>query len=94
LDNAGLGRYDKALAVNISLFWIRPAHRELRLIADLLEPDGQLWLWYDAPDARRLAQVQHRLVGRLEPAGYRCTTSMHTAGRSTLLAVTARPITT
>jgi SAM-dependent methyltransferase len=94
LDNAGVGRYDKALAVNVSLFWIRPAHRELRLIADLLKPGGQLLLWYEAPDARRLAQVQDRLVGRLEPAGYRCTPSTHTAGRSTLLAVTARPTTT
>lgn len=91
VDPAGLGPFDKVLAVNVNLFWVRPAQTELQLIADLLRPDGQLWLIYDPPDANRLARLEAMLVDRLEQAGYRSSTTTRTTERSTLLAMTAQP---
>ena len=70
VDPAVLGRYDKVFAVNVNLFWVRPVHRELQLIADLLRPGGQLRLFYDPPDAEQLVRLETILVHRLEQAGY------------------------
>jgi trans-aconitate methyltransferase len=91
LDPAGLGRFHKVLAVNVNLFWVRPARAELDLIADLLLPDGLLQLVYDPPDVDALGRLQGKVVHNLEQAGYRCGTTTHATERSRLLAVTARP---
>jgi cyclopropane fatty-acyl-phospholipid synthase-like methyltransferase len=91
VDPAELGRYDKVLAVNVNLFWTQAAGRELRMIADLLRPGGELWLFYDPPGPERLARLETKLRDHLEQAGYRCTTTSHTLARSALLAVTALP---
>jgi len=93
-DVATPGRYDKILAVNVNLFWVRPAHRELRLIAGLLRPDGRLWLCYDPPGAHQLARMEAALTDRLKRAGYHCTASTGATGRSTLLTVTGTPVVT
>lgn len=90
VDPAALGQYDKVLAVNVNLFWVRPAHRELQLIADLLRPGGQLRLFYDPPDAEQLGRLATTLVDHLEQAGYCCTTTTRSISSSTLLAVTAK----
>lgn len=87
LDPTGLGPFDKILAVNVNLFWVSPAHAELRLIAQLLRPDGRLHLVYEPPDPHRLGDLEADVITHLEQAGYRCATTTH----SGLLAVRAAP---
>jgi len=43
------GRFDKIFAVNVNLFWVRPADTEIDLMRRLLRPDGVLRLFYDRP---------------------------------------------
>ena len=90
IDPAVLGQYDKVFAINVNLFWVRPAQRELQLIADLLRPGGQLLLFYEPPDAEQLARLETTLVDHLEQAGFCCTTTTRATPSSTLLAVTAQ----
>lgn len=92
VEPAALGRFDKILAINVNLFWVRPAHRELQLVAQMLEPDGLLRLCYDPPDAARLTQLETTLVEHLEHAGYRCTSATLATVGQTLLSVTAQPL--
>lgn len=91
VDAADLYRYDKVFAVNVNLFWVRPAQQELRLIAGLLRPGGRLWLCYDPPDSAKLARMRTTLGEHLAKAGYAWTAATLEAGRSTLLVMTARP---
>jgi cyclopropane fatty-acyl-phospholipid synthase-like methyltransferase len=91
VDPAVLGRYDKILAINVNLFWVRPARHELRLLTELLRPGGRLWLFYDPPAAAQLARLRDTLSEHLDQAGYSCTMASGTTARSALLAVTAWP---
>lgn len=72
-DPAGLGRFHKVFAVNVNLFWVRPAQRELRLIGNLLWPGGRLVLCYDPPDLSRLTRLDAMLTEHLAAAGFRVT---------------------
>lgn len=89
----GAGTFDKVLAINVNLFWTRPAERELGRIATLLRPGGRLHLCYDPPGAKRLAHLQSDLTARLDAAGYDgIITTVHAAtGGPALLQVAARP---
>ena len=49
IDPGAIGRFDTVFAVNVNLFWTRPAQRELVLVRELLTAQGQLWLFYEAP---------------------------------------------
>jgi SAM-dependent methyltransferase len=86
-----LGRFDKVFAVNVNLFWVRPARRELRLIDELLQPDGELLLCYEPPDADRAQHLETTLVEHLSDAGFACTAVTRTLARSVLLVVRGRP---
>jgi SAM-dependent methyltransferase len=88
----GPGSFDKVLAVNVNLFWTRPAERELGLIAALLRPGGRLHLCYDPPDAKKLARLQGDLTARLAAAGYDgIVSTVHAAtGGPALFQVAAR----
>jgi SAM-dependent methyltransferase len=90
-DPDELGRFDTVFAVNVNLFWVRPALKELRLIANLLRPAGKLWLFYEPPDDEHLDRVADKLVERLNSAGYRRRVITEPGPSSTLLAVSARP---
>ena len=90
-DPSWLGSFDKVLAVNVNLFWVRPAQPELRLVAGLLRPHGRLHLVYEPPDPDGLARLTDVLLDHLDRAGYRATTATRPTPRSTLLAVTAQP---
>lgn len=91
VDQGKLGRYDKVLAVNVNLFWVRPADRELRLIAGLLRPGGQLHLCYDPPGVDQLARLEGTVTDHLQRAGYRCAVATRPAANSTLVAFQAQP---
>jgi SAM-dependent methyltransferase len=67
---AGGERFDKVLAVNVNLFWVRSPAAELALVRRLLRPDGALYLCYGyggRPLAGRVAGV---LSGHLTGHGF------------------------
>lgn len=91
-DPDELGRFDTVFAVNVNLFWVRPAQRELRLIASLLRPGGKLWLFYEPPSEQDLVDLKDKLAERLHSAGYRRRVITAPSSSTTLLAVSARPV--
>jgi trans-aconitate methyltransferase len=66
-------RFDKAFAVNLNLFWVRPADAELRLIGELLVPGGVLRLVYEAPGRDRADQVERTVTAALARNGFAAT---------------------
>jgi protein-L-isoaspartate O-methyltransferase len=66
-------RFDKAFAVNVNLFWVRPAAAELGLLLELLRPGGALHLVYETPAAERAAQVAEAVTGALARRGVAAT---------------------
>lgn len=91
VDPAVLGRFHKVFAVNVNLFWVRPARRELHLIGQLLEPGGELVLCYEPPGSQRLDRLVTAVAEHLAAAGYRASARTRPLDRSTLLVVRARP---
>jgi SAM-dependent methyltransferase len=91
VDPADLGRFGKVFAVNVNLFWVGPARRELHLITQLLEPGGELLLCYDPPGAQQLDRLTTALVSHLARAGFQTEKNVRPLSRSTLLVVRARP---
>lgn len=63
-------RFDVIFAVNVNLFWVRPAALELRRLRALLREGGALCLCYEAPDPSRAADIAARVVAALEAEGY------------------------
>jgi cyclopropane fatty-acyl-phospholipid synthase-like methyltransferase len=91
VDPAVLGRFDRVFAVNVNLFWVGPARRELHLIRELLKPAGVLVLCYDPPRAEQVDRLRTTLVEHLASAGFRASTRTRPLARSTLLLVHGRP---
>ena len=71
VDAGELGTFDTVLAVNVNLFWTRPATRDLGLVADLLAPGGTLWLVYEVPPGSDTSRIERLLGDHLEKAGFR-----------------------
>jgi SAM-dependent methyltransferase len=92
VELAGLGptgqRFDKVFAINVNLFWVRPADTELRLIGQLLRPGGALHLIYDPPGQEQADRVTRAVTAALASHGFATTV---TTGGPSLLGVTARP---
>ena len=82
-------RFDKALAVNVNLFWVRPADAELQLIKDLLCPDGVLHLVYETPGEEQAIRVAKAVTAALANRGF--ATAVTTASSPSLLCITGRP---
>lgn len=70
VDPGHLGRFDTIVAVNVNLFWTRPASHELGLISQLLAPTGTLWLVYEAPDRSDTSRIEGPLRDHLEQGAY------------------------
>ncbi|MBR8641111.1 class I SAM-dependent methyltransferase [Streptomyces tuirus] len=51
------GSFDRILAVNVNLFWTRPADEELAALRRWLAPGGVLFLCWEPPDGRRAAEI-------------------------------------
>jgi protein-L-isoaspartate O-methyltransferase len=81
--------FDKALAVNINLFWIRPADAELQLIKDLLRPGGVLHLIYETPGEGQASRVTKAVAAALADNGF--ATAVRTASSPSLVCITGRP---
>jgi SAM-dependent methyltransferase len=63
-------RFDKIFAVNVNLFWVRRAERELQLIRQLLRPGGSLYLFYETPGGRNLQDLADKLAVALSERGF------------------------
>jgi SAM-dependent methyltransferase len=78
--------FDKVLAVNINLFWVRPADAELQLIKDLLRPGGVLHLVYETPSEEQTSRVAKAVTAALAKRGF--ATAVTTASSPSLLGIT------
>jgi len=92
VDPSRLGTFDKVLAVDVNLFWVRSAHHELGVVARLLRPEGRLHLVYEPPDSAGLSRLTEPLLDHLDRAGFSSDVSTEPTRRSTLLSVMARPL--
>lgn len=79
------GRFDKVFAVNVNVFWVRPAGPEARIVHDLLRPGGVLRLVYGAPDPQQAERVAAAVAEGLAGAGFTTST---TSGPLELVCVT------
>jgi len=87
-------RFDKVFAVNVNLFWVRGARRELAIVDRLLEPGGALYLFYGygRPDGDRSGGVVDKLTANLSDGGFAVADVVApSAASSHLLSVVARP---
>lgn len=78
--------FDVVFAVNVNVFWVRPAAVELGLIRRLLGPGGRLHLFYEAPDPARLDGMRDALVDHLTSANL----TVHASTAGALLVVAAK----
>jgi SAM-dependent methyltransferase len=79
-------RFDKVLAVNVNLFWVRPAAAELRLIKDLLRPGGVVYLVYETPGREHTSRVVTAVTDALARSGF--ATAVTTTSSPSLCCVT------
>ncbi|WP_428962464.1 SAM-dependent methyltransferase [Micromonospora fluostatini] len=84
------GPFDRILAVDVNLFWARPAGPEYALLPRLLAPGGVVHLVHQPPHADRIPLIVGRLTGRLTAAGWAVETAAPPAATVPLCAVTAR----
>ncbi len=80
--------FDVAFAVNVNLFWVGPADRELELLRGRLRAGATLWLVYEAPDHRRTADVARVVADALARHGFATSTTW--CDTPTLVAVAGR----
>ncbi|WP_166658082.1 class I SAM-dependent methyltransferase [Actinokineospora alba] len=86
LDPAEFDPFDTVFAVDVNVFWVRPAAVELAVIRRLLSPGGRLHLFFEPPDPARIDAMRDALVDHLTSADFASQTT--TTGR--LLAVVAQ----
>jgi SAM-dependent methyltransferase len=91
VDPTQLPRFDKIFAINVNLFWIRPAQGELALVRQLLSDPGQLHLFYDSPTPAGTSRITDLLAENLGRAGYTFTSATATLGQSTVIGLSCRP---
>jgi SAM-dependent methyltransferase len=66
------GRFDKALAINVNVFWLGPA-KELAVLRRVLRPKGRLYLCYEPPSRSALERATVSCQAFLEGAGWTVT---------------------
>lgn len=94
LDRAELpaGQFHKAFAINVNLFWVRSAAKDLEVVRRALRPDGLLYLFYEPPVPSRVPAVAKRVVDFLGSQGFVSRTMTGRTKRgATLLGIVSRP---
>lgn len=94
LDQAELpaAGFDKAFAINVNLFWVRSAIKDLEVVRRALRPYGALYLFYEPPLASRAPELAKRVVAFLTGQGFATNTVTGTTRRGpTLLGIVGRP---
>lgn len=81
--------FDKVFAVNVNLFWVRPAGHELLVIKDLLRPGGVVHLVYETPGEEQAERVANAVTSALASHGYAVATT--TPSSPSLICITGRP---
>ncbi|MEQ1953293.1 class I SAM-dependent methyltransferase [Mesorhizobium sp. CN2-181] len=71
LADADLGsrRFDRIFAVNVNVFWIDP-RRELAAVRHLLNPGGQLDLFYEPPGMSQAQKIEMLIGEKLAACGF------------------------
>ncbi|MEU0197764.1 MULTISPECIES: class I SAM-dependent methyltransferase [unclassified Streptomyces] len=64
------GSFDKVLAVNVNLFWTRPADAELTALRRWLAPAGMLCLCWEPPDGSRAGEIAGKVERAVAAAGF------------------------
>ncbi len=83
-------RFTTIFAINVNLFWVRDAGRELAVLSRALSQGGRLVLFYDPPSATQLSRARDRVSAALTAADFVPTAT--TGGRAErLLCITAAP---
>lgn len=77
-------RFDKALAVNVNVFWTTRAAAECRALQAVLAPDGLVHLVYDGP-----GDASERVAATLRGQGFAAT--VRRGPRPGLVCITGRP---
>ncbi|MGH3039462.1 MAG: SAM-dependent methyltransferase [Gaiellaceae bacterium] len=62
--------FDKVFAINVNLFWLGPAGKELERIRRALAPDGRFFLFYEPPSAAQLARTAEKVAAFLRSGGF------------------------
>lgn len=70
LHEATFDPFDKIFAVNVNVFWLQP-QRELEQLKKILKPEGQLYLFYQPPDASQAHELAAKVRHNLETHGFR-----------------------
>lgn len=68
-DRSAESSFDVAFAINVNLFWVRPAHADVDRLVRLLRPLGRLHLIWEPPDAGRAQQIADRVGSLLSERG-------------------------
>lgn len=80
---------DKIIAVNVNLFWVRPAGNEFDLIRRMLGRSGRLCLAFEVPSRGRADDIARRLAVALTEHGFSHTVRRGQTPSNSLLAVLA-----
>jgi SAM-dependent methyltransferase len=65
--------FDKIFAINVNLFWVQPDGPHFPIVANLLRPQGRLYLFYEAP-AAKADQIQQSTEAALRRHGFATST--------------------
>ncbi len=66
----GRGRFDKAFAVNVNVFWTSEADLECDVVTRVLRPGGTLWLVYEMPATADERDRTKRITANLGRHGF------------------------
>jgi cyclopropane fatty-acyl-phospholipid synthase-like methyltransferase len=92
VDPSRTGQFDIVFAVNVNLFWTKPARRELTIVRELLADQGLLWLFYEAPTTAAASRLGSLLAERLSAAGFSYDTFTEMIERLPLLRFRCLPV--
>ncbi|BCH34571.1 hypothetical protein MesoLjLc_65010 [Mesorhizobium sp. L-8-10] len=62
--------FDRILAVNVNVFWLKPA-RELAALRRLIDAEGKLFLFFEPPSPAQAEPIAEKLAANLEANGFR-----------------------
>ncbi|MGW6734388.1 class I SAM-dependent methyltransferase [Streptomyces sp. NPDC055013] len=62
--------FDRILAVNVNLFWVRVPDRELAALRGWLAPGGALSLCWEPPDTRRAEEIAGKVAAAVAAQGF------------------------
>lgn len=86
------GSIDRAFAINVNLFWMKPG-AELAKLRETLVPGGSLRLYFEPPSAAKGIEIEARLNETLPAAGWAIgEVAQLPLARGGLLAVVATPL--